>query len=81
MGLLVWLGVVIFFWLLANLPRIIRFFFRNFCRIGIATFVTPDGHLKYGDFEDSEGYNSLSKEGYDVESLWPSDSVAKLNNG
>lgn len=81
MGIVIWLGVMLFFWLLGNLPKIIRFFFRNFCRIGVAPLVTPSGHLKYGDYTDSEGYRSLTSEGFGVESLWSSDSVAKLKKG
>jgi hypothetical protein len=74
MQLLIWLAILLLIGLVKALPIV----FRIFCRNCIAAFVTPTGHRKYGEYEESESYSSLVKEGFGVQPRWASDSVAKI---
>lgn len=55
-----------------------RFSFRAFCQYGIAAFLTPAGHVKFGDFQKTEGYVLLDQDGYGVQPWWASNSVSKI---
>jgi len=74
MQLLVGLAILLLIGLINALPIV----FRVFCTNCIATFVTPAGHRKYGEYQETESYSSLVKEGFGVQSRWASDSVAKI---
>ena len=78
MPIVYWLVIVIFNWLIRVSPKAIRFVFLSFCRFCIAPFVTPTGYLRYGDCEGSSGYDSLTREGFEVESKWASDALQRI---
>ncbi len=78
MQILAYLLILALIWLIGTLPTVTRFLFRIFCRYGVAAFVTPASHSRYGDCEKTEGYDSLVRGGFGIESWWASNSVAKM---
>ncbi len=44
----------------------------------LASLVTPNGHRRYGHYQDSDGYKDLNSESYKVTPDWSSNAIEKV---
>ena len=81
MNIIVWLAIKVLLYGIRIAPTIFNFFFKWFCQIFIAGFVTPKGHRKYGEYHESKAYRDLIAEGYYVQPWFAATSVARIKQG
>ena len=74
MGYVYGLIILAAFWVLKIVFGLIHMGLRSM----VAGFVTPKNHRPIGNYEESEGYESLRKEGFDVTADWAGNAMSKV---